>query len=339
MSKKFWNFIKNQADDNKIDLRIDGEIVESDFAWFYEWLKIPYSSPNKFREALAEHKGKDITVWIDSWGGDVFAGVGIYNALKEHDGKVIVKIDGKAVSAGSIIAMAGEKVLMAPGSIMMTHNPWSYAAGEAKDMLHMAEVLDEIKESIINIYEIKTGRSREELSTLMDEETWMSAKKAVAEGFADGILYEEEADPEPVKNFMVSRLAIQNSARGAMEKFLEIRQGELTGGSRPLAKLRDIAAAKIKTLEEEEGPGLDDWLYLIHHVHVDPDTGKEIIHHCNLVDHLGNLYEVGHVINEDGEISHGVLGLVEDQDVYWSNEEAEADGQEIPCANRQLGDK
>lgn len=100
--------------------------------------------------------------------------------------------------------------------------------------------------------------------------------------------------------------------------------------------LKMKAQKKIKALEEEEGPGLEDWLYLIHHVHVDPETGEEIIHHCPMVDHLGNLYQVEHIIDENGEVRHCLTGLMPDQEVYWSDEEAEADGQEVPCANRQL---
>lgn len=94
--------------------------------------------------------------------------------------------------------------------------------------------------------------------------------------------------------------------------------------------------ARIALLRQTEGDALADWLYLVHHVHVDPDTGEETIHHCQMVDHLGNLYVVEHVDLADGEVAHALIGLAPDQTVYWSNEEAIADGQEIPCANRQL---
>lgn len=218
---KFWNFYANS--DDEVELRIEGEIVSDDDVWLYEWFGVNHTSPNAFRTALAEYSGKDITVWIDSWGGDVFAAAGVYNALKEHKGKVTVKIDGKAVSAASVIAMAGDEVLMSPASILMIHNPWSTAVGEAKDMRHQADVLDEVKDTIINVYQTKTKLSRAKLSKMMDEETWMSAKKAIAEGFADGILY-TEANPEqePVQNaFSFSRFAIQNSVDTAMRRFFE----------------------------------------------------------------------------------------------------------------------
>ena len=219
---RFWNFVENPDNDEDIELRIEGEIVSDDDAWIYEWFGIPVTTPNAFREALAEYKGKNITVWIDSWGGDVFAAAGIYNALKEHKGKVITKIDGKAVSAGSVIAMAGDEILMSPVSIMMIHNPWTRTVGEAKDMLHAADVLGEVKETIVNAYQLKTQRSRNKISQMMDEETWMSAKKAVAEGFADGILYtDKETEPAVQNSFMFSRLAIQNSAAASFKRFIE----------------------------------------------------------------------------------------------------------------------
>lgn len=222
---KFWEFKNIEGNNEEVELRIDGEIVENDDAWIYEWFEVEHMAPNEFREALAEHKGKNITVWIDSWGGDIFAAAGIYNALKEHEGKVIIKVDGKAVSAGSIIAMAGEEVLMSPVSIMMIHNPISSVLwAEAKDMRRVAGVLDEVKETIINAYQLKTSADREKISKLMDEETWMSANKAVAEGFADGILYADNNDSTlpPVQDaFMFSRLAIQNSVSQSMERFYE----------------------------------------------------------------------------------------------------------------------
>lgn len=222
---RFWNFAQSKEKDGEIELRIEGEIISDDDAWLYEWFGIDATTPNQFKAELAQYEGRNITVWIDSWGGDVFAASVIYNALKEHKGRVVVKIDGKAVSAASIIAMAGEEVLMSPVSIMMIHNPWTDMRGEAKEFRHAADILDQVKESIINSYQIKTGRSRSKISQLMDEETWMSPKKAMTEGFADGILYAdgnaEPANPAMQNSFMFSRLAIQNSVSDSMRRFFE----------------------------------------------------------------------------------------------------------------------
>src|SRR5690606_37240246 len=158
--------------------------------------------------------------------GVVWAAAGIYNALKEHQGRVTVKIDGKALSAASIIAMAGDEVLMSPAAVMMIHNPWVRAAGDAAELRHMAGVLDEIKEGIINAYQLKTGRPREEISRLMDEETWMSAQKAVELGFADGILYAdggvETAAVRAAPVYSFSRLAVLNKADAAMRRLFDL---------------------------------------------------------------------------------------------------------------------
>lgn len=207
----------------EVELRVEGEIVSDDDAWIYEWFDIPAASPNAFRQALSEQSGKNISLWIDSWGGDVFAAAGMYNAIKNHNGKVTAKVDGKAVSAASVIAMAADEILMSPVSVMMIHNPWSVAVGEAKDMRHAADVLDVVKNTIVNAYQQKTNLSRDEISSLMDEETWMSAQIAKDKGFADGILFDNATEePNSVKNaFSFSRLAIQNSADAAMQKFFE----------------------------------------------------------------------------------------------------------------------
>ena len=111
----------------------------------------------------------------------------------DYKDDVTVKIDGVAASAASVIAMAGTEVLMAPTALMMIHNPATIAYGDHEEMQKAIEMLDEVKESIINAYEIKTDLSRAKLSHLMDQETWMNAKKAVELGFADGILADEKS--------------------------------------------------------------------------------------------------------------------------------------------------
>ena len=120
--------------------------------------------------------------------------------LMDYKGNVTVKIDGIAASAASVIAMAGTEVLMSPVSTMMIHNPATVAMGDHNEMQKAIEMLNEVKESIINAYEIKTGLSRAKLSHLMDSETWMNANKAVELGFADGIIarnaFPEKEDDE-----------------------------------------------------------------------------------------------------------------------------------------------
>lgn len=139
-----------------------------------------------------------MTVWLNSPGGDCVAAAQIYNMLKEYPGNITIKIDGIAASAASLIAMAGNEVLMSPVSMMMIHNPMTAAIGNADDMQKTAAMLDEVKDSIINAYELKTGLTRAKLSHLMDDETWMNAVTAVDLGFADGILY-RDSDKEDEK--------------------------------------------------------------------------------------------------------------------------------------------
>jgi ATP-dependent Clp protease protease subunit len=140
-----------------------------------------------FKEELFSGSGP-VTVWLNSPGGDCFAASQIYAMLMDYKGPVTVKIDGVAASAASVIAMAGTDVLMAPTAMMMIHNPATIAFGDHKDMEKAIDMLEEVKNSIINAYELKTSQPRKTLSKMMDEETWMNARKAVELGFADEIL-------------------------------------------------------------------------------------------------------------------------------------------------------
>ena len=178
---KFWNWI-NQTETEVAErvLVLNGTIAEE--SWFDDDI-----TPRMFKEELGNGTGP-ITIWINSPGGDCIAASQIYSMLMDYKSPITVKIDGIAASAASVIAMAGTKVLMSPTALMMIHNPSTTAFGDHKDMAKAIELLDEVKESIINAYEIKTNQTRTVLSHLMDSETWMNAKKAIELGFADAIL-------------------------------------------------------------------------------------------------------------------------------------------------------
>ena len=207
MKRKFWNWIRNETDEERT-LILNGEI--SDETWYGDEV-----TPALFQKELNAGTG-NITVWINSPGGCVFAAAQIYNMLMEYRGDVTVKVDALAASAASVIAMAGTEVLMSPVAMMMIHNPMTIAIGDSKEMQKAGEMLDEVKESIMNAYEIKTGMSRAKISYLMDAESWFNAKKAVDLGFANGILHggegtedsAKDAEPEGV---MFSRMAVTNS--------------------------------------------------------------------------------------------------------------------------------
>jgi ATP-dependent Clp protease protease subunit len=179
--RQFWNWQPNDA--GAEELRIDGYIAEQ--SWFADDV-----TPRQFKEQLAARSG-DLTVWINSGGGECFAAAQIYNLLKEHPGKVTVKIDALAASAASVIAMAGDTVLISPVALLMIHNPATELFGEVADLERGIEMLGEIKESIVNSYQAKTGLSRAKIAKMMDAETWLNAKAAVKMGFADGLLYGE----------------------------------------------------------------------------------------------------------------------------------------------------
>jgi len=187
---RFWNWVSQTAPNGAVErvLELNGTIAEE--SWFDDDI-----TPKMFKEELTSGTGA-VTVWINSPGGDCVAASQIYTMLMDYKGEVTVKIDGIAASAASVIAMAGTKVLMSPTAMMMVHNPSTAAFGDRRDMEKAIELLDEVKESIINAYEIKTGLSRATLSHLMENETWMNAKKAIELGFADGMLESDKAATE-----------------------------------------------------------------------------------------------------------------------------------------------
>jgi len=203
LKKKFWNWVRNE-DTGARTLVLNGQI--SDETWYGDEV-----TPGLFREELNAGEG-DITVWINSPGGDVFAAAQIYNMLKEYPGNVEVRIDGMAASAASVVAMAGDRISMSPVAMMMIHNPMTVAMGDHKAFQQAMDMLEEVKESIINAYELKTGQSRTVISHMMDDETWFNAKKAVELGFADDILYTDgEGKQEAPAAVLFSKLTVMNS--------------------------------------------------------------------------------------------------------------------------------
>ncbi len=236
---KFWNFNETEEE---VELRIEGEIVDDDDSWIYDWFGIVNSAPKSFRDELSKHAGKAISVWVDSYGGSVFAGASIYNSLMSHKGKVTVKVN-KAMSAASVIAMAADELLMSPVGVMMIHNPWVGVRGDMHDLRKTADVLDVVKDTIMNAYTIKTGKSKEEISQMMDVETYMSATVAQNEGFADGVLF---TDSETINNVVYNRSQIMNSSRNSIDKFLELRsQFEAKDKEIENAKAIEVAKAKL----------------------------------------------------------------------------------------------
>ncbi len=263
-NQKFWNWRKARNQEPGVTERIlelNGTIAEE--SWFDDDV-----TPQLFKDELNAGSG-DITVWINSPGGDCVAAAQIYNMLSNYKGKVTVKIDGIAASAASVIAMAGDTVLVSPVSMLMIHNPATIAWGDHAEMQKAIDMLAEVKESIINAYVLKTGLSRPKLSHLMDAETWMDANKAVELGFADGIMTRAKAEPEkepeedgedtdgeeeeekklppPASSMLYSRRAVTNALLNKM--------AAKYGGEKPKEGIQ--AQAQIPAADTETGRSVD----------------------------------------------------------------------------------
>ena len=185
--RKFWSWIRDDGGGRV--LRLDGPIDEESF-WGDE------VTPKAFRDELYAEEG-DVTIWVNSPGGNVFAAAEIYSMIRYYPGNVTVKIDAIAASAASVVAMSGDRVMISPVGMIMVHDPMTIAMGNAKAMEKAISTLNEVKESIINAYVAKTGLSRNKVAKLMSDETWMNARKAVELGFADEIMFDDKkSEPE-----------------------------------------------------------------------------------------------------------------------------------------------
>lgn len=218
---KFWNWLKDEETGERV-LRLDGAISQE--TWLGDEV-----TPAKFREELNSSEG-DIVVWINSPGGDVFAAAEIYNMLKEYRGKVTVKIEALAGSAASWIAMSGDEVQISPVGQIFIHNPETEAFGNTDEFKLAIKELEQIKEGIILAYKLKTGLSRETISKLMDEATWLNAQKALELRFVDKIMF-NELHSVPTSAQIFSQKKITNSLLSAV-------------GSPPLS--RRVAVARLR---------------------------------------------------------------------------------------------
>ena len=232
---RFWNWGRNE-DTGQRELWLEGVIAEESW-WGDE------TTPALFKQELNSGDGP-ILLHISSPGGDCIAASQIYTMLMDYPYDVTVQIDGVAASAASVIAMAGTRVLMSPTALIMVHNPWTSAVGDAAEMQKAITMLDEVKESIINAYEIKTGLSRTRISHIMDSETWMNAKKALELGFCDEVLYEdgqEEADENTRPDFIFSS---RQATRQLMNKVMaSVPSVPIPDADHPPDEVSDVTAA------------------------------------------------------------------------------------------------
>lgn len=174
-----------------VKIAIKGDIVDNDTAWLYDWFGIDCVSPNTVLSALNEADGEEIELEIASGGGDVLAASEIYTALRGYQGSVSGDVVSIAASAASVIACACEPLRISPTAHIMIHNAWLTSSGNKKDKQQDVELLDSVDESIINVYEAKTGQSREVIAELMANDSWLNAQNAMEKGFADEIMFQE----------------------------------------------------------------------------------------------------------------------------------------------------
>lgn len=189
-----------------------------------------------FVRELAGIKASTIHLRINSPGGDVFDALAIHNALKRHPAEIVSHVDGLAASAASIVALAGDRVLMGAGAFMMIHNAWGIAIGDAGTLRQVADTLEKITDSLVGIYATRTGKSADEIQQLLDDETWLSAEEAIEGGFAD----ETEEVEKASASFDLSKF--RNVPRTLAERSAE------ADGKPKVETIRDL-----ETLLREEG--------------------------------------------------------------------------------------
>ncbi len=228
--KRLWE-IKQSASPNTLDLYIYGDVEGDHYNWWQDRVIESETSAEHFREELAKHPNvEQINIYINSYGGSVFEGTAIYNQLKRHTAHKTVYIDGFACSIASVIAMAGDEIVMPKNALMMIHNMWMCACGNAAELRKAADDLDIINTAGRGAYMEKAGDKLEEakLIEMMDNETWLTAQQCIEYGLADRYA-ENDAD-------MQSATAVLQKAKLNLEQRIQINKSLA-------AQLRDLTAA------------------------------------------------------------------------------------------------
>lgn len=189
-------------------LNLDGYIIDDGDRWIYDWLKIPNMTLAKMRAFLVDAAGDDVEIAVNCSGGDVFSASAIYGELRTYKGKTQAVVLGLSASAASFLMLGCEKVIASPMAQIMIHNSSSFAAGDHREMQHTADFLKSIDETIRNAYELKTGKSRDELTQYMDNETWLTAQDALKLGIVDEIyLKDGEELSSPASSMLLAARA------------------------------------------------------------------------------------------------------------------------------------
>lgn len=182
---RYWGKSLDKPDWYRIEAKDNDDNAE---IIIYDVIGWPYNDAFDLVRALGNIKAKNITVRINSPGGDVFDGVAIFNALKDHDARVTTKIEGLAASMASIVALAGDEVQAHKNAMYMIHDPWVLAAGNQYDLREIADILQKIGGNMLDIYYDKSNIGKRELKAMMKEETWFTAQEAKDRGLIDTVL-------------------------------------------------------------------------------------------------------------------------------------------------------
>jgi len=214
--KKFWNL--KALDEKTGELTLYGEI--SNETWWGDEV-----TPKEFKADLDKLGDIDtLNIYINSPGGDVFAGQAIHSMLKRHKTHKNVYIDGLAASIASVIAMAGDTIFMPKNAMMMIHNPWTIGMGNSTEFRKLAEDLDKIRESLIAAYENHSTLTRDEIISIMDAETWLTASECEEYGFCD-VVQEEKQMAASIDKALLKRY--QNTPQAFLNLDKQVKEQEL----------------------------------------------------------------------------------------------------------------
>lgn len=249
--RRFWQF-RAAAEPGVGELLLYGEIADS--TWYGDEV-----TPKQFKEDLdALGDISELRIYINSPGGDVFAGQAIYSILRRHSARKVVYVDGLAASAASLVAMAGDRIIMPRNAMMMVHNPWTIVIGDATTLRQVADALDKVRETLVSVYEGKTGLSRDKIVEMLDAETWMTADEAAELGFADEI---EEAKQVAASLAGPGRLVV-NGVTVDLTKFRNPPKVLVAG---PVPRVRngvvpdDVSREKAPENTPWQAPNLEDF--------------------------------------------------------------------------------
>lgn len=227
---------------------IKGVISSNDDAEVYQLFGYSTVTPNDIADALKNAAGSNVTVEINSPGGDVFAGSEIYTALKAYSGQVEVNVVGLAASAASIIAMAGNVVKISPTAQLMIHRASTVSQGNADDLSSDLAGLNSTDQAIVNVYQQKTGMDPQDIYRMMSQETWINAQDAVKQGFADSIMFEKQ--PATVVNAVNGQLLLSKDVVAKVKALM--RKAEQTPKPEP-PKQNEIDIEKAQLLKKKLG--------------------------------------------------------------------------------------